>query len=119
MSSFTAFGLVFIGGGAGSMARYGIFLLLRPWHAHFPWATLAANALACLLLGMLLGAQASDWRRLLLATGFCGGFSTFSTFTAESWALWQQGQAGAALANMAGSLALCAVCLLLGLKIGS
>lgn len=123
MGIFYSFLLVFFGGGAGSVARYGVFLLLRPWQERFPWATLAANGLACLLLGFLLGWQMggalSDQRRLLLATGFCGGFSTFSTFTAETWALWQNGQTTAALLNAGGSLALCLACLFLGLKLAA
>ncbi len=112
---------VFLGGGLGSIARYAIGLALQPLLPKFPWATLVANALACLVLGAVLGLQFQgnlpDGRRLLLATGFCGGFSTFSTFTAETWALFQSGQQGAAAVNVLGSLAICLVCLLLGIKL--
>lgn len=112
---------VFLGGGAGSVCRYAIWLAMRPWADKFPWATFAANALACLLLGVLLGWQAqgllSDQRRLLLVTGFCGGFSTYSTFTAETWELWQSGHISAVLVNVILQLAVCLVCLLLGLRI--
>ncbi len=120
MSRLLAFSLVFLGGGAGSIVRYGLYLMLRPWSVRFPWTTLAANGLACLALGLVLGWTGGNWseqRRLLLATGFCGGFSTFSTFTSETWGLWQNGQSWAAIFNIAGSLALCLVCLLLGLKL--
>ena len=113
--------LVFLGGGLGSVCRYAMGRLVHPWQPKFPWATLAANALACLVLGMLLGLQfngsLSEQRRLLLATGFCGGFSTFSAFTADSWLLWQNGQPVAAAANVLGSLAVCLLCLLLGAKL--
>lgn len=123
MSTFTAFFLVFLGGGAGSVCRYAVYLLVRPWQTQFPWATLLANALACIVLGALLGWQGqallSDQRRLLFATGFCGGFSTFSTFTAETWGLWQSGHTSAAAANVLLNLAVCVVCLLLGLKFTS
>jgi fluoride exporter len=116
-----AFLLVFFGGGLGSICRFGISLAIQPLLPKFPWATLVANGLACLVLGALLGLQfqnnMSDERRLLIATGFCGGFSTFSTFTAETWALFQGGQYGAAAANVAGSLAVCFVCLILGIKL--
>jgi len=118
---FQAFVLVFIGGGAGSVCRYAIWLAMRSWQDKFPWATFVANALACLILGILLGWQVngvlSDQRRLLLATGFCGGFSTYSTFTAETWGLIQSGHAGAALANIVIQLAVCIACLLLGIRI--
>lgn len=115
--------LVFIGGGLGSVSRWGLSLALQPMLPRFPWATLAANGLACLVMGIIMGQQLSlgivEQRRLLLAVGFCGGFSTFSTFTAESFQLWQGGQQLLALANVLGSMLLCLVCLVLGLKIGA
>ena len=88
---------VFVGGGAGAVLRY----LLGRWAVvsgrEVLWATLATNFVACLLLGYLLysaGRQAdTPASRLLLATGFCGGFSTFSTFGAEAYALVGDGRA--------------------------
>jgi CrcB protein len=119
--SMANFLLVFLGGGLGSICRYGIGLLIQPQPHKFPWATLMANGLACLVLGIVLGlhlqGNLSDQRKLLLATGFCGGFSTFSTFTAETWYYFQNAQYGTALANVAGSLTVCFVCLLLGIKL--
>ncbi|MEQ1746730.1 MAG: fluoride efflux transporter CrcB [Saprospiraceae bacterium] len=118
-----SFALVFLGGGAGSACRYALWLAMRPWHDKFPWATFAANAAACLILGLLLGWQAqgllSDQRRLLFATGFCGGLSTYSTFTAETWGLWQNGSPAAALANVFGQLVVCVACLLAGLRMAA
>lgn len=119
-STLTAFLLVFAGGGVGSICRYALALWLSGPLFRFPWATLAANGLSCFLLGVLAslsmrGALPHEGR-LLLATGFCGGFSTFSSFTAETWALWHTGHTFEALANMAASLALCFLCLFLGMK---
>jgi CrcB protein len=68
---------------------------------------------------MALNGGLSDRYRLLLATGFCGGFSTFSTFTGETLALWQQGRPETALLNIVASLAVCFVSLLLGIKLSS
>jgi CrcB protein len=122
-SSFYALFLVFVGGGLGSVARYGVGLLLQPWAPRFPLATLLANVAACLLLGVLTGlqmrGQLDEPRRLLLATGFCGGFSTFSTFTNETWTAFQHGQTASALLNVFLNLALCFFSLFLGMKIGS
>jgi len=113
--------LVFIGGGLGSVSRWGLSLALQPLLPRFPCATLAANGLACFIMGILMGHQLAtgviEQRRLLLAVGFCGGFSTFSTFTAETLTLWQTGQQTMAALNVLGSLVVCIACLLLGLKI--
>jgi len=112
--------LVFLGGGFGSVCRWGLSLAIQPLLPRFPLATLAANGLSCILLGILLGQQLGtgviEQRRLLLAVGFCGGFSTFSTFTAETFQLWQGGQHSLAALNVLGNLAVCMTCLLLGLK---
>ena len=111
--------LVFIGGGIGSIFRYGIAQSLS--HYNFPpYATFVANALSCILLGFLVGLSlksALDQQyKLLLMTGVCGGFSTFSTFTNETFALFQNGEISYALANIVGSVLVCLACIYLGMK---
>ncbi len=114
---------VFLGGGLGSLARFGIARALQHWHLHFPLATLLANIISCLLLGYLMGlvarGQLSDPAKWLLMTGFCGGFSTFSTFSGESYALLQSGHYGLAVLNLGGSLILGLICIYLGLRLGA
>ncbi len=90
--------LVFVGGGLGSLARYGLARWLPAAdfaQGKWPWYTLVANLLACTVLGLLLALVAREWLskplQLLLMTGFCGGFSTFSTFVAEAWLLAEEG----------------------------
>ena len=121
MPLLSSFFLVFLGGGLGSMARYGLGLALQPWLPRFPLATLLANAAACLILGVLTSLSMrgllDDPRRLLLATGFCGGFSTFSTFTNETWSLLQTGQTANAILNIFLSLVVCFLSLFLGMKL--
>ena len=112
---------VFIGGGLGSICRYGIARLVFPLQLVFPFATLLANALSCILLGFLMSwdrqGMIPNPHKLLLMTGFCGGFSTFSTFTGETYGLFEAGHVGMAFLNIAGSLLLCLFCLFLGTKL--
>jgi CrcB protein len=85
--------LVGLGGGAGSMLR---FLLQRAFNASFPYGTFIVNIAGCLLIGLLWGLGRSygpETGRLLLVTGFCGGFTTFSAFTQEGVELLQQQRA--------------------------
>jgi len=99
---------VFVGGGLGSLCRYGLSSWLSHTDSYLPWPTLLANIAACFILGTLLRYQLDDrisatlW--LLLATGFCGGFSTFSTFGAELMNYLQQGALGGAMAYVVVSL---------------
>jgi len=113
--------LVFIGGGLGSICRYGIAHLLSNYKATFPFATLLANVFACLILGYLMGVNMkgdlAHYHRFLFMTGFCGGFSTFSTFSGETLQLFQQGEIFHGFLNIFLSLVVCLICIYLGMKI--
>jgi CrcB protein len=102
--------LVFLGGGSGSILRYLLSVLIPTAPAGMPWATFVANLSACFLAGLLSGLlgspERSQWR-FLLATGFCGGFSTFSAFGVESVKLMGEGRWGLASLYVAGSLVCC------------
>lgn len=116
-----AFLLVFLGGGLGSICRYGIARLLQAHVWDYPLATFIANALACIVLGALMGlsfkGDLNNSTKLFLMTGFCGGFSTFSTFSAETFELLQAGSYGYALANIGLSIIVCLFCIFFGLKL--
>lgn len=81
--------LVFVGGGFGSVLRYLIGRFLNSTENGIPYGTFLANVLGSLFIGIILGYAAktqtlSQNYTLLLATGFCGGFTTFSTFAYEN-----------------------------------
>lgn len=87
--------LVFLGGGAGSALRFIISKNLNPIST-LPLGTLLVNILGSLLIGIFLGLGLkqeflSPNTTLLLATGFCGGFTTFSAFSYENLALLKAG----------------------------
>ena len=87
---------VFIGGGFGSVLRYIIGKWLNNSETGIPYGTFAANILGSLLIGIILGYAAknetlSENTTLLLATGFCGGFTTFSTFAYENHVFLKSG----------------------------
>ncbi len=88
--------LVAAGGSLGAVSRYlGHKFISSQYGGHFPLGTFLINIIGCFLIGLLYGlsvknAQLSGEMKLLLMTGFCGGFTTFSSFTVEGMNLLQQ-----------------------------
>ncbi|MCO5261078.1 MAG: fluoride efflux transporter CrcB [Crocinitomicaceae bacterium] len=89
--------LVGLGGGVGSIFRYLTSLLvIQKNSTSFPLATFIVNTAGCLLIGLFIGfleksQVVNNDLKLLLVTGFCGGFTTFSTFANENIFLFQSG----------------------------
>ena len=115
--------MVFIGGGVGSVLRYMISQWV-PWQeGNFPYATLVANIVSSIILGCLLGwvtrYDLLSPYRLLLMTGFCGGFSTFSTFSAEGLVLLERGQTMMAITYIVISVILGLLSVFIGMKLAS
>ena len=92
-----SFLLVFLGGGLGSALRYLVASAMNQYSKVLPFGTFTVNILGCLLIAMILGyAQRENTltshQTLLLATGFCGGFTTFSAFANENLELIKNGE---------------------------
>ena len=121
----TAAALVFAGGGTGAVLRYQLGRAMTGWLGPqtitaFPWATLAANVIGSLAMGLLAGflarhgaAQGETWR-IFVGVGLLGGFTTFSSFSLELMLLIERGQPSLALTYAGVSL----LAGLLGLYIG-
>lgn len=89
MKALIPFLYVGLGSMTGGISRYALSLLTQNIAAFsIPFGTLISNIAGCLLIGLIAGLGASSQvlsteMRLLLATGFCGGFTTMSSFIYE------------------------------------
>lgn len=89
MSMLVSFVYVGLGSMLGGVSRYWLTLVTQNYSVFsIPYGTLIANISGCLIVGLIagIGSQTellSTEMRLLLATGFCGGFTTMSSFIFE------------------------------------
>lgn len=102
--------LVFIGSATGGTLRYllSIYFISKEWNK-LPWATLSINLIGCFMIGAIYAIVEKSPNnagnlKLLLATGFCGGFTTFSAFAIENLHLIKQGATSSAIVYIATSL---------------
>ena len=104
-------GLALIGGTFGTAAREAITLAF-PSADGIPWAIFAVNILGAFLLGLLLDALArmgpDEGRRrrlrILVGTGFMGGFTTYSALATDTANLLGEGDVGAGVAYGLGTV---------------
>lgn len=88
---------IFIGGGAGSVLRYAVQMVLHEKIIiyNFPWSTLCVNIAGSFFIGLFYALSAkfnlSAEVRLMLTAGLCGGFTTFSTFSNDTLAMLRNG----------------------------
>lgn len=106
-------------GGLSAIARFAVdgIVDLRARRS-FPYGTLAVNASASFLLGLVTGLAFTGQALLLAGTATIGSYSTFSTWMLETQRLAEDGETGAAIANILLSLAVGVAAALLGRLIG-
>lgn len=104
--------LVAIGGAVGSVCRYlaGV-VALRLFGPAFPWGTLIVNLTGSFAIGVLTELLARRFNapmelRVLLVTGFLGGFTTFSSFSLDTIVLYERGAFALAAAYVMASVVL-------------
>lgn len=110
---------VFLGGGLGSVARYGLQKLnaLYP----IPVGTLAANLMGSFIVGLVIGfvsrfnSPLTPHQSAFMLTGFCGGFTTFSAFSYENYLLLKSGNYSLFIPYYIGSIILGLAAVFLGI----
>ena len=112
--------LVFLGGGLGSSLRYLISKYLNQLENSIALGTFTVNILGSLLIGIIMGFALkndthSSTLTLLVATGFCGGFTTFSAFALENYQLLKTGDITNFIAYTLGSIALGILAVFIGI----
>lgn len=116
--------LVFLGGGIGATARYGLQgAMYRLTGAGFPYGTLAVNVLGSFVIGFLMAFFEERFivnasLRVFLTIGILGGFTTFSSFSYETMVMFRDGSYGLGIINVVSSVAVCLTATWLGMVSG-
>nr|VFK18240.1 MAG: CrcB protein [Candidatus Kentron sp. LFY] len=101
--------IIGIGGFAGAISRYVIFMIDRQFYHqyHFPLGTLFVNLIGSFLIGIALGMSVKynilsrgSFGHYLFVTGFLGAFTTFSTFSQDNFSLLMDKQYWFFIANV-------------------
>jgi fluoride exporter len=114
--------LMAVAGGIGAVARFVLDSIVRMRVEAYPLGTMIINLSGSFLLGLVVGLTghvlSPEWR-LVLGTGFLGGYTTFSTASVETVRLLQAGRYASAVVNGLGMLVLSVLAAAVGLWLGS
>lgn len=124
MTALRNCGLLFLAGGAGALARYGVSELANTLVGRqYPLGTFVVNVLGCFLFGLIWELAAvrlliPDTVRLIILVGFMGSFTTFSSLIFDSFALGQT-RLALLLFNIGAQTILGFAALFLGMTVGN
>jgi|GEM_PF-336642 len=95
-------------GALGALARWGLGRFFLRWPT-FPYGTLSANLIGCLMLGMVMElAERAQWMtgelRVVISVGFIGTLTTFSTWEFETLRMARRGEVLLAAGNFAANV---------------
>lgn len=113
--------LVVVGGTLGTLSRFGVSEAL-PGDGLFPLATFVVNVAGSFALGVLLAVlldRRADSLRLLLGTGFLGGFTTYSALAVETDSLLRGDQVALGVAYALGTVIAGLAAAFAGIAVGS
>ena len=111
-------------GGLGAVLRYLVGRAVpRRSPKGFPWSTFAINVSGSFLLGVATGLAVvhllpDEWK-VIVGTGFLGGYTTFSTASTETVELARRGRPGLAAAYGIGMFATALAAAGVGLRVAS
>jgi len=113
---------VIIGGGIGALLRYlSSNYINSSINIKYPLGTLFVNCLGALLIGFLINIfdryNINLKYKLLLITGFLGGYTTFSTYSLETVQYFINGNIKQALLNIFLNNILCILFVFIGIWI--
>jgi CrcB protein len=114
---------VALGGALGASARHLLNVgLMRALGPAFPWSTLCANVVGCMLMGALAEFFVTRYGglpglRAFLLTGVLGGFTTFSAFAIDVANLWERREPLLAAVYLGASVGLSLAGVFLGLAL--
>ena len=98
----TRFLLICLGGAVGTGARFALVnAVTAALGTAFPYGTIAVNVIGSFLIGVVMYVSAATelidpTLRLVLTTGFLGGFTTYSAFNYETIGFLEHGALGRA-----------------------
>ena len=117
--------MVFIGGIAGTSARYVAETIDPARTGEWPWATFVVNLIGATVLGLLMGwltsagpdTGARQRVRLFFGVVFCGSLTTYSAFALESDRLLGSGSPGVGVAYLVTTVIVGIICAAIGFAV--